>query len=120
LAYSTIVFEPPDEGGPAVWRIDDALSKKLDNDVNLGGAVGHTQPGVFCFHDLAFTVSNVVASPGPFVGTPFLVQARAARPGQTIGAPCPQNTTVAIYVTNITGTLEDPPDTSDTIYFALN
>jgi hypothetical protein len=120
IAYSTIVFEPPDGGGPAVWRIDDTLSKKLDNDVNLGDT-GRPDPGVFCFHDLPFTVSNVVASPGPYGGgTPFLVQAETARPGQTIGAPCPPNTTVAIDVTNTAGVLENPPDGSDKISFELN
>src|SRR5947209_5160363 len=31
LAYSMILFEPPDSGGPAQWRIDDNFSKQLDN-----------------------------------------------------------------------------------------
>jgi hypothetical protein len=120
LAYTTIVNEPPDSGGAPVWRIDDVLSKRLDNDVNFS----HPTQGVFCFHDLPFAVANVIATPGPFGSNkPFLVQAAAARPGQTIGAPCPLNTTVAVYTTDTNSTsttLHDPPDDSDTISVEMN
>jgi hypothetical protein len=120
LAYSVILFKPPDEGGPPVWRIDDSLSKRLDNDVNLGAA-GHPVAGVFCFHDLPFTVANVSATPGAFGSSgPFLVQVDAPHPGHSVNPNCPPTTGAAVYVTDPTGTLEDPKDTSDTIYFTFN
>jgi hypothetical protein len=120
LAYSTILSEPPDEGGQAVWRIDDVLSKKLDNDVNLGDA-GHPAPGVFCFHDLTFTVQNVVATPGRFgAHGPFSVQVDAPRKNHSFNASCPADTGAAVYISDPNGALEDPPDSTDTIYFELN
>jgi len=120
LAFAVILYAPPDEGGPAVWRIDDSSAKKLDNDVNLG-PTGHPLPGVFCFHDLPFTVMNAGATPGAFgANGPFLVQVDVPSTGQAANPACPQNTGAAVYVTDPSGKLADPPDTSDTIYFALN
>ncbi len=121
LAYSVILKESPDEGGPPEWRIDDVLSKKLDNDVNLGSA-GHPVPGVFCFHDLTFTVANVVATPGRF-GThgPFSVQVDGPRNGHAFDPNCPAGTGAAVYISDpATNILEDPPDSTDTIYFEFN
>jgi hypothetical protein len=118
LADSVIVFEPPDEGGQAVWRIDDSLSKGLDNDVNFTWPAG--THGVFCLHDLSFTVKNAVATPGPFGSAPFFVQVDVARPGHAVDASCPAGSAAAIYVTDSTGAREDPPDPTDTIYFELN
>jgi hypothetical protein len=118
LAYSTIVYEPPDEGGPAVWRIDDELSKQLDNDINFS----HPAAGVFCLSNLGITVANVVATPGRFGSSgPFEVQADAPRPGHSFNAACPAHTGAAIYTSDpSTNSLEDPPDPSDTIYFTIN
>jgi hypothetical protein len=118
LAYSMILKEPSDSdpNGPAVWRIDDVSSKKLDNDVNFTRAAA----GIYCIHDLTFTVTNVVATPGPFgINGPFLVQAQVSPPA---GSPCAAvgNTAVAIYTTDMSGAPTDPPDATDTIYFALN
>jgi hypothetical protein len=118
LAYSTILYEPPDEGGPPEWRIDDELSKQLDNDVNFS----HPAAGVFCMYNLGLTVANVVATPGRFgAAGPFDVQADAPRDGHSFNASCPAHTAAAIYTSDpATGALEDPPDTSDTIYFTIN
>ena len=120
LAYSTILYEPPDAGGPPEWRIDDTLSKKLDNDVNFA----HPAPGVFCIHDLPsyITVMNAVATPGAFGPSgPFLTQVDVPRTGHSVNSSCPANTAAAIYVTKPDGTaLEDPPGASDTIYFELS
>jgi hypothetical protein len=121
LAYSAIVYEKPDSGGNPVWRIDDRLSKKLDNDINFGDSGYIPGSGVFCFHQLGFTVSSVVATPGPFAGgTPFLVQAAVPTALQPSVQGCPSGTGAAIYVTDTTGKPIDPPDTSDTIYFEFN
>lgn len=121
LAYSVILNAPPDEGGAPHWRLNDTLSKKLDDDVNLGDS-GHPAPGVFCFHDLPFTVTNIVATAGRFgVHGPFSVQVDAPRPGHSFDASCPAKTGAAVYVSDpATNQLEDPPDTSDVIYFTLN
>jgi Collagen triple helix repeat (20 copies) len=121
LAYSVILHEPPDEGGPATWRIDDVLSKKLDNDVNLGDS-GHPAPGVFCFHDLTYSVSNLVATPGRFgQHGAFVVQVDMPYQGHTVNASCPAATAAAVYVSDpATNSLEDPPDTTDTIFFEFN
>lgn len=129
LSYSVIVKEPTDDNptGPAVWRIDDSLSggtKPLDNDVNLGDT-GHPNPGVFCFHDLPFKIGNAVATPGPFgSGGPFGVEVDVARTGHSLDGGvngCPPNTAAAIFVWNRTeGKLDDPPSSTDTIYFELN
>ena len=118
LAYSTILYESPDEGGPPVWRIDDELSKQLDNDVNFS----HPAAGVFCLYNLGLTVANVVATPGRFgAGGPFDVQADAPRNLHSFNADCPAHTAAAIYTSDpVTNALEDPPDTSDTIYFTIN
>jgi hypothetical protein len=119
-AYSVILWGVPDGGGPATWRIDDGISKALDNDLNLDD-VGHPASGVFCFHDLTFGVTNVVATPGPFVGgTPFLVQVDAPRPGHVLDARCPPKTGAVIYTTDMSGAVTDPPDHSDTVYFEFN
>ncbi len=118
LAYSIILKAPPDEGGPAEWRIDDSLSHRLDNDVNFA----HPKAGVYCLHDLAFAVANAVATPGRFGPKgPFEVQVDTTHPGHSVDASCPTNTAAAIYVSDpATNQLEDPPDDSDTIYFMFN
>jgi hypothetical protein len=121
IAYAVVLNAPPDEGGPAVWRIDDLSAKRLDNDVNFTAPTG--THGIYCLHDLPFTVNNAVATPGPFGGashTPFLVQADVPSVGQPADAHCPHNTGVVIYATDMSGNLIDPPDSSDTIYFELN
>ncbi len=119
LAYSVILYEPPDGGTTPQWRIDDTFSKQLDNDINFVRAAA----GVYCLRNLGYTVSNVVATPGPF-GTngSFLVEAEASQGGLRAVSPlCPADTGAVIYVTDPTGkTLEDPPDSTDTIYFELN
>jgi hypothetical protein len=117
LAYSVILYEPPDGGGPPAWRIDDNLSKKLDNDVNFTRAAA----GVYCLHKLPFTVGNIVATPGPLgANQPFDVEVDTARPNHALSG-CTSDDVAAVYVTDpATGTLEDPPDKSDTIFFELN
>jgi hypothetical protein len=113
-----IVKEPEDSGGPPVWRIDDTFSKLLDNDINFS----NPQPGVYCLSNLGFKVSNVVASAGPFGSTtPFFVAAEASQGGlRPVNNACPANTGAVIYAVRTDGTVNDPPDTSDTIYFTLN
>jgi hypothetical protein len=118
LAYSVILYEENDEGTATEWRIDDTLSKHLDNDVNFS----HPGSGVFCLHGLPFTVGNIVATPGPFAaGTPFDVQVDMARPGHSLDGVgnCPANTGAIVYTTDSSGKLADP-NTSDTIFFELN
>jgi hypothetical protein len=119
LAYSVLLFEPPDGGVTPEWRIDDTFSKALDNDINFVSP----QPGVYCLRNLGFTVSNVVATPGPFGSNgAFLVQAEASQGGlRSVSNLCPTHTGAVIYVTDPTGkTLEDPPDPTDSVYFTLN
>jgi Collagen triple helix repeat (20 copies) len=118
LAYSTILYKPPDEGGSPVWRIDDSLSKHLDNDVNFR----HPSAGVFCLRGLGYTVNNLVATPGPFgPNGPFWVQVDTAHAGVPPGCSAYPDTAAAIYVTDpTTKSLADPPDITDTIYFELN
>jgi hypothetical protein len=118
LAYSTILFEPPDEGGPPQWRIDDDLSKNLDNDINFKRGAN----GVFCLYRLGFTVGNIVATPGPFGASgPFQIEVDTPRSGHSVNAACPAGTGAAIYTMLPGGeTPHDPPDPSDTIYFELN
>jgi hypothetical protein len=120
IAYGTLIYEQPDGGGPVTWRVDDGLSKGLDNDANLGDA-GHPVAGVFCFHGLPFAVLNVIATPGAFGSSgPFLVQGDTPHAGHSVNSNCPPNTGAAIYITDMSGKLTDPPDPSDTIYFTFN
>jgi hypothetical protein len=117
LADGVIVYSPPD--GPSPWGTDDAYSKNIDNSANFIRKAA----GVYCVYGLPFNVMNAVATPGPFGGKgAFLVQTDVPRFGHAVDARCPTNTTNAIiYVTDPTGmTLEDPPDSTDTIFFSLN
>lgn len=116
LADGVIVNSPPD--GPSPWGTDDAYSKGIDNSANFIREAA----GVYCVYGLPFSVMNAVATPGPFgsMGA-FLVQTDVPRFGHPVDSKCPTNTDAVIHVTTPDGkTLEDPPDSNDTIFFALN
>jgi hypothetical protein len=123
LAYSMLHYGLNDEGTQTEWRIEDTLSKKLDNDVNFTKPNG-TQ-GVFCLYNLPFTVGNLVATPGPLgpSGTPypFNVEVDMARPGHSLDGVngCPADTGAIIYTTDAAGALHDP-DLSESVFFELN
>jgi hypothetical protein len=117
VAYSVIRWTQPDGGGPDQWLIDDDFSKRLDGTANF--SLG-SSPGVYCFHNLGFTVTNVVATPGPLGASgPFLAEGASSVVNPSLPG-CPSGTQAAVYATNMSGSLADPPDHSDTIYFTFN
>jgi hypothetical protein len=117
VAYSEIRWTKPDGGGPDQWLIDDDDSKRLDGTANF--SLG-SSPGVYCFHNLGFPVTNVVATPGPFGPSgPFLAQGTSAVVSPSLPG-CPSGTQAVVYATDMSGALADPPDHSDTINFTFN
>ena len=118
VAYSVIRWTQPDGGGPDQWLIDDDFSKRLDGTANfslgeLTRRVLLPQPGLHR-HQYVVATPRDRSGDWPVPGPGSELGRKPVSPGMPVG------TRQAVYATNMSGSLADPPDHSDTIYFTFN